>query len=75
MTGSSKMFASTLTKCLDQLFQTTMLALNDESLQLMQNCGKFMLLYMQRSFTEYFEYSQLLTDDSYFNFYFRPMFS
>ena len=40
MTGSSKMFASTLTKCLDQLFQTTMLALNDESLQLMQNCGK-----------------------------------
>ena len=34
------MFASTLTKCLDQLFQTTMLALNDESLQLMQNCGK-----------------------------------
>ena len=41
MTGSSKMFASTLTKCLDQMFQTTMIALNDESLNLMQNLGMF----------------------------------
>ena len=35
------MFASTLTKCLDQMFQTTMIALNDESLNLMQNLGMF----------------------------------
>ena len=39
VTGTSKMYASTLAKCLDQLFQTTLQPLNEESLSLMQNTG------------------------------------
>ena len=39
VTGTSKMYASTLAKCLDQLFQTTLQPLNEESLTLMQNTG------------------------------------
>ena len=53
MTGSSKMFASTLTKCLDQIFQTTMLPLNEDSLNLMQNLGKSYLVYASSSHTQY----------------------
>ncbi len=37
MTGTSKMFCSTLTKCLDQLFQTKMLPLTEDSMTMMEN--------------------------------------
>ena len=40
MTGTSKMFSTKLTKCLDQVFQTKMLAMDDASFDLLQNIGK-----------------------------------
>ena len=40
MTGISKMFSTKLTKCLDQVFQTKMLAMDDASFDLLQNIGK-----------------------------------
>ena len=39
------MYASTLAKCLDQLFQTTLQPLNEESLSLMQNTGMYHAIY------------------------------
>ena len=40
MTGTSQMFSTKLTKCLDQVFQTKMLAMDDASFDLLQNIGK-----------------------------------
>ena len=40
MTGTSKIYASTLTKCLDQLFQTKMMSLGKESMEVMKNLNK-----------------------------------
>ena len=39
MTGTSKMFSTKFTKCLDQIFQTKMLAMDDASFDLLQNIG------------------------------------
>ena len=40
MTGTSKMYASTFTKCLDQLFQTQIMPLGGDSMEFMQNLNK-----------------------------------
>ena len=37
MTGASKMFSSTLVKCLDQLYQTTVLPLGESSFEMIRN--------------------------------------
>ena len=40
MTGTSKMYASTFTKCLDQLFQTQIMPLGGDSMEFMQNLNR-----------------------------------
>lgn len=40
MTGTSKSFASSFKGCMDQLFQTTVMPLNDNSLDLMKNMSR-----------------------------------
>ena len=40
MTGTSKMFSSSLAKCLDQLYNVTTLALNEQSMEFMLNMTK-----------------------------------
>ena len=54
MTGTSKMFSSTLTKCLDQLFQTEMMALNEFTMDMITNMaasGAICVPYMNINFT------------------------
>ena len=40
MTGTAKMFSSSLAKCLDQLYNVTTLALNEQSMEFMLNMTK-----------------------------------
>ena len=40
MTGTAKMFSSPLAKCLDQLYNVTTLALNEQSMEFMKNMTK-----------------------------------
>ena len=56
MTGTSKMYASTFTKCLDQLFQTQIMPLGGDSMEFMQNLNKggfFEILQQIQSFKKY----------------------